>query len=318
LAYYKNWRITDLIDTSFTSLVAIDEKVEFIDTIFPGDAKLYSVYPVIRKGGTIAANDTVFINTTLSDNININSGKTLFIKAGIFYTIQDTITLQGTGSTIAGDGYLEVAAGGEVNIYNWSNSLFKGKQNNHPKLYWGKFTGTGHTGYKVYRKKETTQFVEIKSLSSATRSYIDTTITVIDGQSQANEVQAEYYVKAVYNNGSSTSNSNTILYQRVEGSAQEKMNSGFILDNFNYILEQNYPNPFNPITQINYSLEKDGLVELEVLNILGERVAKLVNEFQTMGNHNITFDASSLASGVYVYKLQSGDFISSKKMILLK
>ena len=83
-------------------------------------------------------------------------------------------------------------------------------------------------------------------------------------------------------------------------------------------LHQNFPNPFNPITTINYSLAANGFVELEVVDIIGKRVAVLVNEFQTKGNHNISFDASTLASGVYVYKLKVGDFINIKKMILLK
>ncbi len=318
LSIYKNWQITDLMDTSGVSLVAYNNKVEFSDTIIPGDAKLYNILPVLRKGGTIAENDTVFYNSTLIDNMFINSAKTVYIKPGMFYTIQDTITLQGSGSSITGEGYLEVAQGGEVVIYNWTNSLFKGKQSNHPKLFWGKFEGSGHTGYKIYRKKETPGFVEIASLSNSAKTFIDTTVIIIDGLSQANEAVAEYYVKAIYNYGRSSSNSNTIIYLRVEGSAQEKQSSGLTRDNFTYQLQQNYPNPFNPITQINYSIENDGTVELEVLNILGERVASLVNEFKTKGNYTVPFDASHLASGVYVYKLQAGDFVNSKKMILLK
>lgn len=318
LSNYKNWQITDLMDTSGVSLVAYNNKVEFNDTIIPGDAKLYNILPVVRKGGTIAENDTVFYNTTLTDNMLINSAKSVYIKPGMFYTIQDTITLQGSASTITGEGYLEVAQGGEVIIYNWTNSLFKGKQSDHPKLFWGKFTGTGHTGYKIYRKKETLSFMEIASLSNSARTFTDTTVTIIEGQSQANEVEAEYYVKAIYNNGRSSSNSNTINYKRVEGSGQEKINTGLTRDNFTYQLQQNYPNPFNPVTQISYSIENDGLVEFEVLNILGERVASLVNEHKTKGSYTIPFDASQLSSGIYIYRLRSKDFVSSKKMILLK
>ncbi len=98
----------------------------------------------------------------------------------------------------------------------------------------------------------------------------------------------------------------------------EKQNSGFTINDFTYYLDQNYPNPFNPITTINYSIAANGFVELEVVDIIGKRVAVLVNEFQTKGNHNISFDASSLASGVYVYKIKAGDFVESKKMIFLK
>jgi hypothetical protein len=85
-----------------------------------------------------------------------------------------------------------------------------------------------------------------------------------------------------------------------------------------YALYQNYPNPFNPITTIKFDLPKDGLITLEVYDILGRRITTLVNEHRSAGSYEQVFDASSIASGVYVYKLQAGDFIRSKKMILLK
>jgi hypothetical protein len=85
-----------------------------------------------------------------------------------------------------------------------------------------------------------------------------------------------------------------------------------------YRLEQNYPNPFNPVTIISYSIPKAGNVKLTVFDILGREVAALVNENKTAGSYNIEFDASNLASGVYVYKMESGEFIQTKKMILIK
>jgi len=83
-------------------------------------------------------------------------------------------------------------------------------------------------------------------------------------------------------------------------------------------LEQNYPNPFNPATTINYKLSNDGYVSLKIFNSLGEEVTKLVNEFQKAGNHKIVFDGKELPSGMYVYKLTSGNYTESKKMLLLK
>ena len=81
---------------------------------------------------------------------------------------------------------------------------------------------------------------------------------------------------------------------------------------------QNYPNPFNPVTTIKFDIPNDGVVQLEIFDILGRRIITLVDEYKTAGSYEKVFNASSLASGVYVYKLQAGDFISSKKMILLK
>jgi hypothetical protein len=85
-----------------------------------------------------------------------------------------------------------------------------------------------------------------------------------------------------------------------------------------YSLSQNYPNPFNPSTTIAYSILKDGLVTLKVYDVLGEEVATLINEVQSAGTRNITFTASELSSGVYYYQLVSGEFISTKKLILMK
>ncbi|MCZ2442358.1 MAG: T9SS type A sorting domain-containing protein, partial [Flavobacteriales bacterium] len=85
-----------------------------------------------------------------------------------------------------------------------------------------------------------------------------------------------------------------------------------------YSLHQNYPNPFNPITTIKYDLPTDGLVQLEIFDILGKRVTTLVNEYKSAGSYEHQFDASNLASGVYIYKLQAGDFIASRKMLLIR
>ncbi len=86
----------------------------------------------------------------------------------------------------------------------------------------------------------------------------------------------------------------------------------------NFSLEQNYPNPFNPSTTIKYSLGKAGITTLKIYDVLGKEVATLVNEELQAGPHKVTFDASNLPSGVYVYKIQSGEYINSKKMLLLK
>jgi hypothetical protein len=90
-----------------------------------------------------------------------------------------------------------------------------------------------------------------------------------------------------------------------------------------FLLNQNFPNPFNPATVIEYSLPKEvksekSEVSLIVYDILGREVITLVNEHQRPGDYTINFDASSLSSGVYFYKLSTGHFSDSKKMILLK
>lgn len=85
-----------------------------------------------------------------------------------------------------------------------------------------------------------------------------------------------------------------------------------------YCLNQNYPNPFNPSTTISYYTPKAGFVSLKIFNPLGEEIKSLVNEVQNTGKHSITFNGSSLPSGVYFYRLKAGNFVSTKKLILIK
>lgn len=85
-----------------------------------------------------------------------------------------------------------------------------------------------------------------------------------------------------------------------------------------YALHQNFPNPFNPATTIRYDLPHDGHVKLTVYNLLGETVADLVNQPQSAGRYDVRFDASTLPSGMYFYRLESGSFSKSVKMILMK
>jgi len=84
-----------------------------------------------------------------------------------------------------------------------------------------------------------------------------------------------------------------------------------------YSLNQNYPNPFNPNTTISYSIANPGLVTVRIFNILGEEILQLVNEYKNSGSYSVNFDASRLSSGIY-YSLNSGNFISTKKMVVLK
>ncbi|MFA5826886.1 MAG: T9SS type A sorting domain-containing protein [Candidatus Paceibacterota bacterium] len=83
-------------------------------------------------------------------------------------------------------------------------------------------------------------------------------------------------------------------------------------------LSQNYPNPFNPSTTISYALPASGFVTLKVYDMLGKEVVELVNEEKPAGSYETKFDASQLASGMYIYKIQSGNFSQTKKMILMK
>jgi len=99
-------------------------------------------------------------------------------------------------------------------------------------------------------------------------------------------------------------------------SVSVKNETGLIPDKF--ALAQNYPNPFNPVTNISFSLPKSSNVTMKVYDVLGNELKTLVNEFKNAGTYNVNFDASSLSSGVYFYKIQAGDFTEVKKLTLVK
>ncbi len=86
----------------------------------------------------------------------------------------------------------------------------------------------------------------------------------------------------------------------------------------NFTLSQNYPNPFNPTTRISYSIPKQSFVSLKIYDQLGRIVTELVNELQSPGIYEINLNGSNLASGAYFYRIQAGDFIETKKMLLMK
>lgn len=85
-----------------------------------------------------------------------------------------------------------------------------------------------------------------------------------------------------------------------------------------YSLKQNYPNPFNPSTAIEYSVPASAHVRLSVYDLLGKEVMNLVNEQHTAGNYSVSMDASRLASGIYMYRITSGNFVETKKMVIVK
>ena len=85
-----------------------------------------------------------------------------------------------------------------------------------------------------------------------------------------------------------------------------------------FSLNQNYPNPFNPTTVINYDIPEATNVVLTVYNMLGQKMTTLVNENKSAGRYSINFDATLFSSGVYIYRLEAGQFVSTKKMMLIK
>jgi hypothetical protein len=137
---------------------------------------------------------------------------------------------------------------------------------------------------------------------------------------------AEILLALVVGRGTNNLNSITVARENVQRAIQE-YESNFASMTYtsppaipvtSYLLYQNYPNPFNPTTTIRYELPQDGVVTIEVFDILGQKVKTILNEFKDAGRYEVAFSSTGLASGVYIYQLRVDDFITSKKMMILR
>ena len=86
----------------------------------------------------------------------------------------------------------------------------------------------------------------------------------------------------------------------------------------NFILYQNYPNPFNPATKIEYQIPQRSFVTINIYDVLGNEIVSLVNEEKSAGSYEVEFNGNDLPSGIYFYQLQEGNFLDTKKMVLIK
>jgi hypothetical protein len=210
----------------------------------------------------------------------------------------------------------------------WSNALVVvNNGNDNPRLIWGPYPNTAFilSYYKIYKLNSESNFQLYATSTSP--EFVDTNETLISGPPRAHETVAKYKITAVGCLNSNLLNSKLIetgftntVEARVQGFPVYKI--GYSNDDINtlnvYRLNQNYPNPFNPITTISFTLLENSFVILKVYNVLGGEIATLVNELKEPGNHNVTFDASRLVSGVYYYEINVNNLKTTKKMLLAK
>jgi hypothetical protein len=168
-------------------------------------------------------------------------------------------------------------------------------------LKWSTATETNNQGFQIERKSDSGSFEQVGYVAGFGTTTEPKAYSFID--TELNEGNYTYRLKQIDFNGS---------YEY-----SEEVNVDITLP-LEYALEQNYPNPFNPSTTIKYSIAEDGFVKLAVYNLLGEEVATIVNNVQKAGRYEVNFNASGLASGVYVYRIEASNFTSVKKLMLLK
>ncbi len=183
-----------------------------------------------------------------------------------------------------------------VELTGFTGFVSNGKVN----LNWSTATETNNSGFEIERKSE----------------YDWTQIGFVPGSGTSSEQRAYSFVDEIV-----TSGNYSYRLKQIDFNGQFEYSEIIEIDintPAEYSLEQNYPNPFNPSTTINYSIKENGLVTLKVFDILGNEVKTIINAEQEAGVYRIEFNASSLASGIYFYTLTAGDFVSTKKMVLLK
>ena len=168
-------------------------------------------------------------------------------------------------------------------------------------LNWSTATETNNKGFEIERKSANGEFQKVGYVAGFGTTTEPKSYNFADNKVEGGEYT--YRLRQLDLNGSS-SYSNLV---EVEVTTPKV-----------FSLEQNYPNPFNPTTLIQYSIPADQRVKLNVYNLLGQKVMTLVDGIQKSGQHEVNFNASGLASGIYFYKLEAGTQSSIKKMILMK
>ena len=175
-------------------------------------------------------------------------------------------------------------------------------EENYIKLEWQTATELNNYGFDIERKSSETIWQKVGFVNGNSNSTIPKSYNFIDNSVQ-DAFKYKYRLKQIDNNG------NFIYSKEIE-----------IIFNTpqNWILNQNYPNPFNPTTNISYQIAEPSMIILKIYDILGNEVFTYSNEFKKAGSYSVIFNAENLSSGIYIYKLVTNKFVSTKKMILMK
>jgi photosystem II stability/assembly factor-like uncharacterized protein len=254
-----------------------------------------TIYAVLGKGNVWFHTRGTNIYRSTNDGV---SWDTSYTGTGTVYFLQKA--RNGADVMFAVKGAGGIVKGSNFNVPVELTSFSASAVNDRVVLNWSTATETNNRGFEIQRSANGSDFITVAFVNGAG------TTTETQNYSYSDLVSAgkySYRLKQVDFNGA------------YEYSNVAEVEFGADL---NYALEQNYPNPFNPSTKITYVTKDQGFVSLKIYNILGNEVAELINGEVEAGNHEVTFDASGLSSGVYFYTLTTGNFTATKKMMMMK
>jgi photosystem II stability/assembly factor-like uncharacterized protein len=274
----------------------------FTSNGFGTDASIYVIGPVgggMVLAGTDLSSNWIFISYDYGQNYT-PYGQGFTPNSSVeALTANDTYTFAGTDYNGV---WRRIIPGLPVELASFTAKV----NSNTITLNWQTATETNNFGFDVERRISATNnqqnnwnrigFVEGNGTTTETHNY-----SYVD--EEINSGNYEYRLKQIDLDGS-------LEYSQIVDVQ--------VLSLTKFSLSQNYPNPFNPNTTIKFSIPVSGKTSLKVFNILGEKVSTLINEVKEAGNYEINFDASNLPSGTYLYQLRAGNFVETRKMILMK
>jgi hypothetical protein len=271
----------------------------------PGTSLITAASSIVTMGGTALASNVYWVIGT-STALGATSSFAGNILAG-------TTILQNAGATIDGRalGKTTVTLNGPTALPVELTSFTGSANQNEADLRWSTATEVNNYGFEIERSVISNQTSDKNWVKSG----------FVDGAGTANSPKNYSFTD---NNLSTGKYSYRLKQIDRDGSFKYSQSVEVVIGSVpqEYTLLQNYPNPFNPSTKIDYSLEKSGMVSLKVFNVVGQEVATLVNGQQEAGVHAVSFNTNSatagLTSGVYFYRLESGSFVATKKLVLMK